>query len=101
MIDGPNAQWLRAEERKREGQWEWEELQNEWAEEDRLAEQPVDPSSPFSQRGDTFASVVVFPFPQRLAQIRDESPGRYPRPFVRLPRTCDPQIPHLEAGDKV
>ena len=37
-------------EEKLKGEREWEELQKEWAEEDRLDEQPMDPSSPFSQR---------------------------------------------------
>ena len=48
------------------GEREWEELQKEWAEEERRAEHPMDPSSPFHQRGDSPASAVVIPFPNRV-----------------------------------
>ena len=45
MIDRPNSQCLRAGERNGETKLEWEESQEESAGEDRLAEQPMDPSS--------------------------------------------------------
>ena len=53
-------------EEELKGEREWEELKKEWAEEDRRAEPPMDPSSPFSQRGDSPALAVVIPFPNRV-----------------------------------
>ena len=47
---------LHAEER--------EELQKEWAEEERRAEHPMDPSSPFSE--DEHPLAVVIPFPTKM-----------------------------------
>ena len=44
------------------GEREWEELQKEWAEEERRAEHPMDPSSPFHERDDRPLAVVI-PFP--------------------------------------
>ena len=46
------------------GEREWEELQKEWAEEERRAEHPMDPSSPFSE--DEHPLAVVIPFPTRM-----------------------------------
>ena len=50
-------------EEELKGEREWEELQKEWDEEDRMDEPPMDPSSPFSQQDGTPASTVVVPFP--------------------------------------
>ena len=63
-----SAEELHAEEWEEtlKGEREWEELQKEWAEEERRAEHPMDPSSPFSQRGDTPSLAVVIPFPNRV-----------------------------------
>ena len=44
---------------------EWEELQKQWAEEDRRVEQGPDASRPFSQRVASPSSVVVIRFPYR------------------------------------
>ena len=57
----PPEKW----EEELKGEREWEELQKEWAEEDRLDEPPMDPSSPFSQWGDSPSLAVVIPFPNR------------------------------------
>ena len=48
------------------GEREWEELQKEWAEEERRAEHPMEPSSPFSRQCDSLASAVIIPFPNRV-----------------------------------
>ena len=50
-------------EEELKGEREWEELQKEWDEEDRMDEPPMDPPSPFSQQDGTPASTVVVPFP--------------------------------------
>ena len=47
------------------GEREWEELQKEWAEEERRAEHPTDPSSPFYERDDRPLALVI-PFPTRV-----------------------------------
>lgn len=47
------------------GEREWEELQQEWAEEDRQAEHPMDLSSPFYER-DNRPLAVVISFPTRV-----------------------------------
>ena len=58
---------LSAEEWEEElkGEWEWEEMQKEWAEEDRMVQQGMDASSPFSQKDASPSSAVVIPFPKR------------------------------------
>ena len=53
-------------EEELKGEREWEELQKEWSDEDQVGEPPMDPSSPFSQRGDTPSLAVVIPFPNRV-----------------------------------
>ena len=47
------------------GEREWEELQKEWAEEERRGEHPRDPSSPFYERDERPLAVVI-PFPTRM-----------------------------------
>ena len=47
------------------GEREWEELQKEWAEEERRAEQPMDAFSPFYEKNDRPLAVVI-PFPTRV-----------------------------------
>lgn len=63
-----SAEEQHAEEWEEElkGEREWEELQKEWAEEDRRAEHPMDPSSPFYDEGNSFPRAVVIPFPDRM-----------------------------------
>lgn len=63
-----SAEEQHAEEWEEElkGEREWEELQKEWAEEERRAEHPMDPSSPFYEKGDSFPLAVVIPFPDRM-----------------------------------
>ena len=47
------------------GEREWEELQAQWAAEERLVEVEPDPSSPFHERGDRpVAAVIPFPSPR-------------------------------------
>ena len=43
------------------GEREWEELQKEWAEEERRAEHPMDPSSPFYEDERPLGAVISFP----------------------------------------
>ena len=53
-------------EEELKGEREWEELQQEWAEEDQMGKPPMDLSSPFSRQGDSLVSAVVIPFPNRV-----------------------------------
>ena len=50
------------------GEREWEELQKEWAEEERRAELPMAPSSPFYEKGDSSPLAVVIPFSTRARE---------------------------------
>ena len=61
-----SAEELHAKEWEEElkGEREWEELQKEWAEEERRAENPMDSSSPFFE--DEHSLAVVIPFPTRM-----------------------------------
>ena len=49
------------------GEREWEELQKEWAEEERRVEHPMAPSSPFHEREERPLAVVM-PFPARITK---------------------------------
>ena len=58
-------------EEELKGEREWEELQKEWAEEERRAEHPMDPS-PFYEKGDSLSLAVVIPFPARMRYVRSQ-----------------------------
>lgn len=65
-IGGTDALSPEEWEEELKGEREWEELQLEWAEKERMGEPPMDPFSPFSQRGETSPLAVVIPFPKRV-----------------------------------